>query len=139
MEKMQMDAMIALLIIAFLGYGTDVLAKNCRNSQPCGNACISWSKTCRAGSSGETTKHHSKRQIATPASSDIVSPSCSPYFVKTDGAKVRADASATSEILETLKLGDQVQVCEKQAGWARLPGKSSRWVSYDALSETNPL
>jgi hypothetical protein len=138
-KKMQRDVMVALLVIAFLGYGADVLAKNCRNSQPCGNSCISWSKTCRIGSGSETVTHHPKRQTATSASSDTTPLSCSLYFVKTDGAEVHADASVTSEVLETLKLGDKVQVCEKRAGWARLPGKNYKWVSYDALSETNPL
>lgn len=29
-------------------------AKNCPNSQPCGNSCISWSKTCHVGSGRST-------------------------------------------------------------------------------------
>lgn len=45
-----MKYMAAFTVAALLAMlPTQSHAKNCKNSQPCGNSCISWSKTCRVG------------------------------------------------------------------------------------------
>lgn len=47
-----MKYMAAFTVAALLAMlPTQSHAKNCKNSQPCGNSCISWSKTCRVGAS----------------------------------------------------------------------------------------
>ncbi len=44
-----MKIVIMIFILFFLSKG--VIAKNCKKGQPCGNSCISWSKTCRINQS----------------------------------------------------------------------------------------
>lgn len=40
---------IAIAVITFFAPSTG-WTRNCKTGQPCGNSCISWSKTCRIGS-----------------------------------------------------------------------------------------
>lgn len=42
-------SLILACVLVLLGTG-GAEAKDCKNSQPCGNSCISWSKTCHVGS-----------------------------------------------------------------------------------------
>ncbi len=60
---------VANLVILAWVFAGPAEAKNCKNSQPCGNSCISWSKTCHVGSGSSTytpPRTSSKSSAPTP-------------------------------------------------------------------------
>ena len=70
-------------------------AKNCPNSQPCGNSCISWSKTCHVTAPPVKTarKQEASHQARTAPSSGAVENSTG--TVKTTQAAATAPDQAT--------------------------------------------
>jgi len=59
-----MKHVVALLGILVMLAALPAEAKNCKKGQPCGNSCISWSKTCHIGTS--SPKSSSKSTTTSP-------------------------------------------------------------------------
>ncbi|MFQ2102542.1 SH3 domain-containing protein [Aeromonas sanarellii] len=135
---------IALLLSVFLLLISPTHAKNCKKGQPCGNSCISWSKTCRIN-----THNY---QLATPSTSSTSSTLSTPKvyenkettlkssnvlirYVIPSRLNVRAKPNTSSYIATRLVKGDFVLLYKIEGGWAYV-SKQGRygWVKNKYLS-----
>ncbi|MFQ2623446.1 SH3 domain-containing protein [Aeromonas caviae] len=138
---------IVLLLSVFLLLISPAHAKNCKKGQPCGNSCISWSKTCRIN-----TYNY---QLATPltsSTSSVSSVSSTPKvyenkettlkssnvlirYVIPSRLNVRAKPNTSSYIATRLVKGDFVLLYKIEGGWAYV-SKQGRygWVKNKYLS-----
>lgn len=127
MNKILVIAATLLLFIV----SPAAFAKNCKKGQPCGNSCISWSKTCRIGTgSGKPS------EISTSNYRSNVSSNTSPmtshnqsqiakkyglYEVTTTRLNVRSKPNPNSEILGHLTKGMRIKVYSFSGDWALVP------------------
>ncbi|MFG0875403.1 SH3 domain-containing protein [Aeromonas media] len=129
---------IALLLSIFLLLISPVHAKNCRKGQPCGNACISWSKICRIN-----TQHY---QLATPSTSStpkvyekknttLKSSNVLIRYITPSKLNVRAKPNTSSYIATRLIKGDFVLLYKIEGGWAYVSKQGVYgWVKNKYLS-----
>ncbi|MYZ43053.1 hypothetical protein EYW45_08785 [Achromobacter sp. KS-M25] len=62
---------VVLAVVSFVAPGTG-WARNCKTGQPCGNSCISWSKTCRIGSGSFSGSYNTApAALAAPAATAV--------------------------------------------------------------------
>ncbi|MGE6293318.1 SH3 domain-containing protein [Aeromonas media] len=125
-------------------------AKNCKKGQPCGNSCISWSKTCRINAYSY--------QLATPSTSSTSSTSSSPStsstptvyerkettlkssnvlvrYVIPSKLNVRAKPNTSSYIATRLIKGDFVLLYKVEGKWAYVSKREIYgWVKDEYLS-----
>jgi hypothetical protein len=150
-------ALISILLFSALSF--EAFAKNCKNSQPCGNSCISWSKTCRIGSSSTcqipakpSTSYRSYSAPATP--SQAIQPAVPIYrqnvqppsnqqarlFAQTDAAFVFELPSRSANRIRRLTFDEQVAVYETLGEWSRISaaGTMEEWVISAYLGQNTP-
>ncbi|WP_447590164.1 hypothetical protein [Aquipseudomonas campi] len=127
-------ALLSLLLLSFLS--SEAFAKSCKNSQPCGNSCISWNKTCRIGSAPSysapsrlTAPTVKESSASTVGGQQVVMP-------LTDAAFVMGAPSMTATKLRRLKLEDSFMVFQKQGPWVRITptNLAPEWVHSDYLT-----
>lgn len=149
--------LLSLLLLS--AFSTEAFAKNCRNSQPCGNSCISWNKTCRIGttstyrppSSSDTSyRSYSLPATVAPAAQPATSPSRqdvappaiqqSTLFAQTDAAFVFELPSRSARRVRRLVFGEQVTVYESLGEWMRISaaGSPEEWVIGAYLGKNAP-
>lgn len=146
------NAFLALICLALT---PGAQAKNCKTGQPCGNSCISWSKTCRVGSSGSTsytaprsTAPAPAPQISTPPKSTIAPAVAAPPVISNLPAgsskatrTMRVDGAAfewpafEAPVIAHIKAGTVVPIHRTHGQWVRISPDSAsthQWV-HDAV------
>ncbi len=133
-----------LIITSLFVLPVDLLAKNCKKGQPCGNSCISWSKKCHIGTSSYSSSRGSSYGSSIETSSSYSNSSSSTqysqripkvYIVIVD--HVDAYISPNSqEVTGGYKKGDKVLVYHVLGEWARLTNtQPNQWVQFDSLKK----
>ncbi|MEH8226535.1 SH3 domain-containing protein [Aeromonas veronii] len=129
-----MKKMMIILFSSTLLLIPPVYAKNCKKGQPCGNSCISWSKTCHKNtytySSPIENKKTSKKPA--PASTNVLV-----RYVIPKKLNVRTSPSIKANINTSLSKGDFVLLYRQENQWAYI-SKSGvyGWVSKKYLSSS---
>lgn len=108
------NAFLALICLALT---PGAQAKNCKTGQPCGNSCISWSKTCRVGSNGGGTSYAAPRSTS-PAPESQISPS---------PKSTLAPALAAPPVISNLPAGSS-----KATRTMRVDGAAFEWPAFEA-------
>jgi|SynMetStandDraft_1070027.scaffolds.fasta_scaffold13728_1 hypothetical protein len=127
------------IFLALLGLITsDAWAKNCRNSQPCGNSCISWNKTCRIGSSSYVSPTPTVRTQPSATSYEAVS--ASDLYVQGDDTYSVSAPAHTARRLRRLAFGEIVRPYQQIGDWIRISeaGQPDEWVIRQSLTTTRP-
>ncbi|WP_172590715.1 SH3 domain-containing protein [Shewanella xiamenensis] len=119
-----MNRLWILLLVFVLGHPISIAnAKNCKKGQPCGNSCISWSKTCRIGSvntsasvlaSQETS--HFKSPNADMVSNPVLE-NGQVYEVTIDKLNIRNQPKKNAELLGALSKGERINVLAASGDW----------------------
>ena len=109
----------AVLAFVCLGLTPGAQAKNCKTGQPCGNSCISWSKTCRIGSGGSGTSYVAPRS-SSPA------PAPAPQ-TSTDPKSTLAPAPAAPPVISKLPAGSS-----ETTRTMRVDGAAFEWPAFEA-------
>ncbi|EGQ9578027.1 SH3 domain-containing protein [Vibrio cholerae] len=116
-------------ICLFVCFGVN--AKQCKKGQPCGNSCISWSKTCRINSYSSNYDYKSKK--APNATSQYVYPAI--YVVTATKLNVRDNPFTTQEIVGYLEKGQEILVERIIFDWAMITyNEKNYWVSTKYIS-----
>ncbi len=107
-----------------------VNAKQCKKGQPCGNSCISWSKTCRINSySSQSVK---RQVISNTTNSQYIYPAI--YVVTADKLNVRDNPFSTKEIVGYLEKGQEILVQDVVTDWAMIIyNEKFYWVSKEYI------
>lgn len=119
----------SIILLIFPAY-----AKNCKKGQPCGNSCISWSKTCHKNtytySSPIENQETSKKPA--PASTNVLV-----RYVIPKKLNVRTSPTIKANINTSLSKGDFVLLHHQENQWAYI-SKSGvyGWVSKKYLSSS---
>ena len=142
-----MKARPAIYLIAVCLLLSDSLAANamhCRNSQPCGNSCISWSKTCGQGGGSyapSTPSFYRAALSSMPSSAVSASPTAASaerpttYVVIEDRVKAYMSPNS-SDITGVYHRGDTVLVYRVCGEWALLTdAPPHKWVKVSALQK----
>lgn len=141
---------IVLLLSVFLLLISPAHAKNCKKGQPCGNSCISWSKTCRINTYNYQLATPSTSSTSSVSSVSSVSSTPKVYenkettlkssnvlirYVIPSRLNVRAKPNTSSYIATRLVKGDFVLLYKIEGGWAYV-SKQGRygWVKNKYLS-----
>ena len=138
---------IALLLSVFLLLISPAHAKNCKKGQPCGNSCISWSKTCRinthnyqlatpsTSSTSSTSSTLSTPKVYENKETTLKSSNVLIRYVIPSKLNVRAKPNTSSYIATRLVKGDFVLLYKIEGGWAYI-SKQGRygWVKNKYLS-----
>lgn len=127
------------LSLALLGlFSTDAWSKNCRNSQPCGNSCISWNKTCRIGTPSYVAPAPPVR-TQLPAKPHEASTTSGLYVQDDDTYSVSSPAH-NARRLRRLTFGEMVRVYQQIGDWIRIsePGQPNEWLIRHSLSTSQP-
>ncbi|MFM4846531.1 SH3 domain-containing protein [Aeromonas caviae] len=141
---------IVLLLSVFLLLISPAHAKNCKKGQPCGNSCISWSKTCRINTYNYQLATPSTSSTSSTSSVSSVSSTPKVYenkettlkssnvlirYVIPSRLNVRAKPNTSSYIATRLVKGDFVLLYKIEGGWAYV-SKQGRygWVKNKYLS-----
>lgn len=129
---------LALFLALFSLLTTDVWAKNCRNSQPCGNSCISWNKTCRIGTSSYVAPTPAIR-TPTPATSYETAVASDLYVQDTDTYSVNSP-NHTARRLRRMAFGEMVRAYQQVGDWIRIsePGQPDEWIIRQSLTLSKP-
>lgn len=127
------NKMVIFISIIFL-LNIPAYAKNCKKGQPCGNSCISWSKTCHKNT--YTYPSPIEKQITSkkpaPASTTVLI-----RYVIPKKLNVRTSPTIRANINTSLKKGDFVLLHHQENNWAYI-SKSGvyGWVSKKYLSSS---
>ncbi|MFQ2893740.1 SH3 domain-containing protein [Aeromonas caviae] len=138
---------IVLLLSVFLLLISPAHAKNCKKGQPCGNSCISWSKTCRintynyqlatpsTSSTSSTSSVSSTPKVYENKETTLKSSNVLIRYVIPSRLNVRAKPNTSSYIATRLVKGDFVLLYKIEGGWAYV-SKQGRygWVKNKYLS-----
>lgn len=132
-----MKALPALLILLGL-ITTDAWAKNCRNSQPCGNSCISWNKTCRIGTSSYVAPRSTLQ--AQPPAASYETKTASELYVQGDDTYSVSTPTHTARRLRRLAFGEMVRAYQQVGDWIRISetGQPDEWITRQDVSVTQP-
>ncbi|MFQ2818895.1 MULTISPECIES: SH3 domain-containing protein [Aeromonas] len=113
-------------------------AKNCKKGQPCGNSCISWSKTCRintyshqlvAPSTSSTSKVYERKETSLKSGNVLV------RYVIPSKLNVREKPNTSSYIATRLIKGDFVLLYKVEGKWAYISKRGIHgWVKDEYLS-----
>lgn len=125
---------LVVAVIAFLSPSTG-WARNCKTGQPCGNSCISWSKTCRIGSGASGSSYSAApAALAAPATAAIgeVAPFSTPLQLAQTPVEQRqqrilaVDGAAfewpdfEAPVAAHIAKGSKVNVYSKHREWIRI-------------------
>jgi len=127
-----------LLLSLFILLIIPAHAKNCKKGQPCGNSCISWSKTCRINtysyklatpSASSTPKIYERKETILKSSNVLV------RYVIPSKLNVRAKPNTSSYIATRLIKGDFVLLYKVEGKWAYVSKRGIYgWVKDEYLS-----
>lgn len=139
-ERVTMKNTIILLSL-FLLLISPVHAKNCKKGQPCGNSCISWSKTCRinthnyqlatpsTSSTLSTPRNHEEKVTESKSSNLLI------RYVIPLKLNVRTKPNTSSYIATRLIKGDFVLLYKVEGSWAYISKQGIYgWVKDEYLS-----
>lgn len=109
-------------------------AKNCKKGQPCGNSCISWSKTCHKNTYTYSSPIENQEKSKKPASA---STKVLVRYVIPKKLNVRTSPTIKANINTSLSKGDFVLLHHQENQWAYI-SKSGvyGWVSKKYLSSS---
>lgn len=111
-----------------------VYAKNCKKGQPCGNSCISWSKTCHKNTYTYSSliENQEKSKKPAPTSTNVLV-----RYVIPKKLNVRTSPTIKANINTSLSKGDFVLLHHQENQWAYI-SKSGvyGWVSKKYLSSS---
>ncbi|WP_392559664.1 SH3 domain-containing protein [Orbus mooreae] len=93
-----------------------VLAKNCKKGIPCGNSCISASKTCHIGSSSYNSYSYS----GSTTSSQVSKAALIYYNINGNGINVYTAEDTKSKIKFILNKNDKVRVLSTGNLWYKI-------------------
>ncbi len=144
---MRAPALAMLSLALILSFGAE--ARNCKKGIPCGNSCISASKTCRIGG-GPTSTTNSYRSYAAPAAAagavGLAGVAGSSAIAQDEVLYAREDTDTLDQparngvVNGRITKGTRVLVYQTSgASWVRIPpvpGIDHRWVKRDALQST---
>ncbi|MGY3853347.1 SH3 domain-containing protein [Aeromonas veronii] len=109
-------------------------AKNCKKGQPCGNSCISWSKTCHKNTYTYSSpiENQEKSKKPAPSSTNVLV-----RYVIPKKLNVRTSPTIKANINTSLSKGDFVLLHHQENQWAYI-SKSGvyGWVSKKYLSSS---
>ncbi|MBP4041739.1 MULTISPECIES: SH3 domain-containing protein [unclassified Aeromonas] len=132
---------IALLLSVFLFLISPAHAKNCKKGQPCGNSCISWSKTCRISthnyqsSTPSTSSKLSTPKVYEKRDSTLKSSNILIRYVIPSELNVRTEPNTSSYITTQLIKGDFVLLYKTEGEWAYVSKRGKYgWVKNKYLS-----
>lgn len=100
-------------LIVILLFSFESLAKNCKKGIPCGNSCISVSKTCNIGGTTSHNSHNYSNNKNTQAG--IVY-----YYINTNGINVYTSKDTKSKVRFVLNKNDKVQVISTSNIWYKI-------------------
>lgn len=139
--------MLRLLIttLFLIALSSMVTAKNCRNSQPCGNSCISWNKTCHIGSSSSGSPATSSTYRPAPISPEAARPKPygaldaigQPYFVQAGEGFIRSAPSKDAPAVRREVLNERIIPYQQSGAWLRISPngkKPEEWINRLSVS-----
>ncbi|MCS6119143.1 SH3 domain-containing protein [Shewanella baltica] len=114
-----------LLVLVFLmsNLTSVAYAKNCKKGQPCGNSCISWSKTCHVGTSSQSYKSstlygaNNSQSSGVKGTSEPTSENVQAFEVTVDKLNVRDKPNRNGYLLGSLLKGDRIEVITTSGDW----------------------
>ncbi|WP_428673050.1 SH3 domain-containing protein [Photobacterium swingsii] len=124
-----------------------VNAKVCKKGQPCGNSCISWSKTCHKNYTSSTSSSYTPKSTSSYSSNKYSSNKHSSdystnqqnsseyHYVLATKLNVRSSPELTGTIMGSLSKGQKVRVRYTSGKWSLVYFRDSfGWVSSKYLS-----
>lgn len=136
---------LLLTTLFLIALSSTATAKNCRNSQPCGNSCISWNKTCHIGSSSGRSPATSSTYRPTPISVEPAKPKPygaldaigQPYYVQAGGGFIRSAPSKDAPGVRREVLNERVIPYQQSGAWLRISPngkKPEEWINRLSVS-----